>query len=58
MDTLTMVAEPVALRNGVERLAVLMPTQVGQLYFVTEVEKCSTNMTRSLCGSSVITECV
>ena len=33
MDTSTMVAEPVALRMGVERLQVLMPTQVGLLDF-------------------------
>ena len=52
-----MVAEPVVLQMGVERLAVLMPTQVGLLDFVTQVEQCSANVTRSLCGSSVITEC-
>ena len=38
-----MVAEPAALRMGVERVKVLMPTQVGLLDFVTQVEKCSTN---------------
>ena len=39
MDTSTTVAEPVALRMGVKRLADLTPTQVGLLDFVTQVEK-------------------
>ena len=57
-DNSAIVAEREAQQMGIERLAVLMPRKVSLFDFEIEnwVELFSTNLTRSLCGSSVNTE--
>ena len=58
VDISAMVAEREALRMGIERLVYCCQQMLACLFLSSkiQVEHVSTNLTRSLCGSSVNTE--